>query len=567
MPRKITPSVDKKISSRKRVKKTTGETALLEDAGETPATQEDMGETPMGLTGKTSARREGETPSPQDATPATQELAAATQDQTSAPQVETLLFDADFGRLVQDVPTDRAGLARFIRRHFGLSVPDRAVCPNHQSPMDYLAASFLEQRDLLVWANRGGGKTFLAAIATLMDALCHGPLKVNVLGGSFDQSDRLAEYIREALASQPDMIAGRGTRTKVRTVTGSVIQMLAQSQTAVRGQHVQKIRCDEVDLFDAEVWRAVQFATRSVKGTRGSIEVISTLHRSGGLMQTLVDQARAGQLIGSGGYRLIQWCLWEVIERCPPTRQCHGCPLAEDCRGVARDACGFFAIDDAIAIKARSSRAAWEAEMLCLGVRRDWLVFPEFDPMRHTANVNYTGDRPLYRAIDFGYRNPMVCLWLQVMADGTVHVLDEYVASRRALPEHAQEILARDMAPAAATYVDPAGRQKEATSGAACTDMLAAAGIPCTCRGSTIAEGLELVRAWLSPAGGGTRLLIHPRCRQVIESFNNYHYPPPDAIGERDKPVKDGPDHAIDALRYFFINRMHPNVAVARGMY
>ena len=58
------------------------------------------------------------------------------------------------------------------------------------------------------------------------------------------------------------------------------------------------------------------------------------------------------------GYRLIQWCLWEVIERCDPARRCEECPLAADCRGVAREADGFFSIDDAIAIRSRSSRAA-----------------------------------------------------------------------------------------------------------------------------------------------------------------------------------------------------------------
>jgi len=489
---------------------------------------------------------------------------------------DALTIDERTGRLTQATPRDRAELAAFVRRHFGLCVPDRAVCPNHQSPMDYLAASFFEQWDLLVWANRGGGKTFLAAVATMLDALCHGPLKISVLGGSFDQSDRLAEYIRELAARQPDLLEGRASRTRVRTATGSVIQMLAQSQTAVRGQHVQKIRCDEVDLFDPEVWRAVQFATRSVKGARGSIEVISTLHRSGGLMQTLVDQARTGALLTSGGqggsgqpggYRLIQWCLWEVIERCPESRRCEPCALAPDCRGVARNANGFFAIDDAIAIKARSSRAAWEAEMLCQGVRRDWLVFPEFAAAQHCREVEYVRDWPLYRAIDFGYRNPLVCLWLQVTPAGAVHVLQEYVASRRALSEHAKEILARDPGPAAATYVDPAGKAKEATSGAACTDMLAWEGIPCTFRPSTIAEGLELIRMCLAPADGGPRLAIHPRCRLLRDAFENYHYPPPDAIGERDKPVKDGPDHVLDALRYFMIHRVRPGAGMERKAY
>ncbi|MGA2266661.1 MAG: hypothetical protein ABSH10_09575 [Phycisphaerae bacterium] len=463
-------------------------------------------------------------------------------------------------------PADRKELAALVREKFSLAVGDASLCPHHQCPLDYLAASFFEQEDLLVWANRGGGKTMLAAAATVLDAVFRRPAKIRVLGGSFDQSDRLAEYIRDILAAYPHLLEGSFTRRRVRLAGGSEIRMLAQSQRAVRGQHVQKIRCDEVDLFDAEVWRAVQFATRSSEAARGSIEVLSTLHRPGGLMQELVSSARREGQTGEG-YRLIQWCLWEVIEPCPPQRPCAGCLLADDCRGVARRGRGFFRIDDAIAIKARSSRAAWEAEMLCLGATRQYLVFDEFDPARHVVEQAYEPTWPTYRAIDFGYRSPLVCLWIQLSPAGQVGVVDEYVRSRLPVPRHAEEILRRDVGPVVATYVDPAGRAREATSGAACTEMLAAAGIPCTCRSSAIAEGLELIRAALAPAAGAPSLTIHPRCKRLIEAFQSYHYPPPGAASQDGAPVKDGPDHLIDALRYFFINRARPRIAIARKRY
>jgi len=57
--------------------------------------------------------------------------------------------------------------------------------------------------------------------------------------------------------------------------------------------------------------------------------------------------------------------------------------------------------------------------------------------------------------------------------------------------------------------IDPAGRQKESTSGAACTELLEAAGIPYTSRGSSISDGLELIRAALAPALGEPKLHIH----------------------------------------------------------
>jgi hypothetical protein len=479
----------------------------------------------------------------------------------------------------------RRRLGRLVHRLTGARIPSRPICPNHHAPLDYLVGSFVDQRDLLVWANRGGGKTMLAAIATLLDAVARAPVRICVLGGSFDQSDRLAEYIRAILREHPGLGEPTVRREKVLFESGSLIRILAQSQRAVRGQHVQKIRCDEVDLFDDEVWRAVQFATRSDAETRGTIEVLSTLHRSGGLMDRLVSQAPryVPSLPAAGvasvpaapaspeqgrpaGFAMVNWCLWEVIERCSPERECESCPLAEDCGGVARRTDGFFSIDDAIAIKARSSRAAWNAEMLCRGAVRDWLVFEEFRRSRHVDEVATRRDWPTFRAIDFGYRSPLVCLWIQLSPDGRVHVIDEYVRARRPLTQHATAILARDPAPVQMTYVDPAGRQTEATSGAACTEILTAAGIPCAWRASTIAEGLELLRGALDPAFGEPTLTIHPRCVKLIESFETYHYPPPGA-GRPNVPVKDGPDHAIDALRYFFVNRCRPGQPIQRLKY
>ncbi len=480
-------------------------------------------------------------------------------------------------------PTTRDEIAEWVRDVLGMRVPDRAICPTHQSPMDYLAESFLDDSgdsaDRLVWANRGGGKTMLAAIAALLDGLYKAPINIRILGGSFDQSDRLADYLRNFLSGDlGERVAGRMTRQRIRLTGGADIRMLSQSQRAVRGQHAQKIRCDEVDLFDPDVWGALQFTTRSSDRTRGGIEIFSTLHRAGGLMEQLVEQARRGE-----GFRMFNWCIWEVIERCDESkRRCEDCPLADDCRGKARRADGFFKIDDAIAIKARSSRNAWEAEMLCLGAKHDWLVFGEFDQATHVADLEYCPDWPTYRAIDFGYTSPLVCLWIQLTPAGIVHVIDEYARARRSIAQHAVEILRHNpgtgaspvpttgetpVLPVVTTYVDPAGRARESTSGAACTELLASAGIRCCWRVSTINEGLELIRAALAPASGPARLKIDRRCRQLIEAFRACHYPLPGSAGDADHPVKDGPDHFIDALRYFFVNRMRPKIGVKRMRY
>src|SRR5690606_3341093 len=147
--------------------------------------------------------------------------------------------------------------------------------------------------------------------------------------------------------------------SSVRLENGSLAAILAQSQRAVRGLRIQKLRCDEVELFDPRVREAAQMVTKSLKrsprqapdssetleapvqgarqAVRGTIEAISTMHELGGLMGRIVDEAE------QSGRRVIRWCLMEVLERCEPDRPCEGCPLWNECGGRAKTMCdGFF---------------------------------------------------------------------------------------------------------------------------------------------------------------------------------------------------------------------------------
>ena len=72
-------------------------------------------------------------------------------------------------------------------------------------------------------------------------------------------------------------------------------------------------------------------------------------------------------------------------------------------------------------------------------------------------------------------------------------------------------------------------------------------------RQSGIVDGIELVRAAIQPATGQPRLFVDPRCERLIKSLRSYHY----ADGGSELPLKDGEnDHAVDALRYFYVNRL-----------
>ena len=76
--------------------------------------------------------------------------------------------------------------------------------------------------------------------------------------------------------------------------------------------------------------------------------------------------------------------------------------------------------------------------MLCLRPSLENSVFADFDPDIHVKAVKYNPNLPLYRAIDFGFINPFVCLWIQVDDDGVVRVIDEYIRSRATIDIHAE---------------------------------------------------------------------------------------------------------------------------------
>jgi hypothetical protein len=499
-------------------------------------------------------------------------------------------------------PASKTDLMLYCESFLNLDVPSKKICPNHCAPIDYLWHAFAADRvaqppggmarcaawpcssssltkhpvsstqhpvgnaDCILWANRGGGKTQLAAVATLLDCIFKPDCQVRILGGSLEQSKRMYEYLLTFVDSNfTDMINDRAYVGKCKFKNKSRVEVLTQSSRNVRGRHVQKLRCDEVELFDQNVFTAAQFVPHTKNGILASMEIISTMHRPYGLMQKCVTEAAAR------GTPIFKWCMWEVIEKCTD-RTCSQCPLCGDCQGKAKNAAGFLKIDDAIAQMQRSSRAAWESEMLCLRPSLENSVFADFDPDIHVRPLEYNHNLPLYRAIDFGFINPFVCLWIQVDSDGIVRVIDEYIRSRATIDIHAAYILdwrgqaqhargssflnpqpaTRNSQPIA-TYCDPAGSGVNDVNGSSAVRELRKFGINCRHRRSSVLEGIELIRRALKDGSGKSTLIISPRCKHLIEAFRCYHYPD-DSIAEL--PLKDGLyDHPIDALRYFFVNR------------
>lgn len=461
-----------------------------------------------------------------------------------------------------------------------IQVAREAMIDGHASPFDYLVHTFFEGRlsprgsatspdspaDCVVWANRGGGKTYLGAVATMLDMVFKPGVEVRVLGGSLEQSKRMYAHLRRLFdpAARPhlaELIHGKITEKRLSLINGSEVELLAQSQTSVRGTRVQKLRCDEVDLFDPLVWEAAQLTTRSRRCGEievvGSVECLSTMHEAHGVMYDLVTEARRG------ARALFRWGVADVLETCPASRVCEGCALWNECRGRAKGRTGASAghvrIDDAIAAKRRVAMNVWEAEMLCRRPRRTGAVVPEFDAAEHIFQ-----DDALSRAsagtwlagMDPGLRVSVV-LWALLDEHGTLHIVDERVGEDVIAAENIAAMrvgLAREGVPAWPTpkwvAVDPAAKQHSDQTGTCVFQLLTAAGFKVKAPRFSVRHGLEQLRARLRPASGEKpRIYIHARCQRLIESLARYRY----ETGS-DQPRKgEGFDHAVDALRYLVV--------------
>lgn len=514
---------------------------------------------------------------------------------------------AELAEPAWEFPADRDALARWLHDVLGVCVSGEALVRGHAAPLDYVAHSFFEGADSLagalairvggvtsmpsdrivdvvVWANRGGGKTFLGAVATLLDMIFKPGIEIRILGGSMEQSRRVHEHLRRLLA-RPEiapLVKGRITERRVRLVNGSEVELLAQSQAAVRGTRVQKLRCDEVELFDPEVFEAAQLTTRSREVTitggtsllvHGAVECLSTMHVPHGVMHRLVEECHDGRR------KLMRWGVLDVLERCDDRHACEApaengdakkCPLLDECKSRLKERevvhAGHVSIDDAIGMKRRVGLATWNAEMLSLRPKRSDAVLPEFDPAVHVVDSlpweqeggPITRDSVLFvLGMDFGYRAPTVVLLGAQDATDRLWIVDERVASERVLSEHIARIRGANWPSFAWIGADPAGNQTDGQTGKSAVQVLRQEGFLVRDRRLKLLEGVDMIRGRLRPAAEvGARLYVHRRCANLISSMERYHFPMHKP--ESKEPEKDGSDHAVDALRYMVQNLDRP---------
>ncbi len=265
-------------------------------------------------------------------------------------------------------PRSKQLLKDYVKVFLRVTVPDQVLTDGHSSPMDYIWHSFNADfaskkganADCVVWSNRGGSKTLTAAVATILDCIFKPNVQIRILSGSGYQAGRMYEYFEKFVhLGFEDLVKEIKNWPTRKTVfkNGAMVEVLVPSESSVRGQHVHKLRCDEVELFRPRIFEAAQYTTMSSNGCVAALELISTKHLVNGLMAKFIAQAK------SKGHPIFKWNIWDVVEKCE--RECLRCILEDCCKGRAKEGRGYYKIDDVVTQLGRTRASSFNMEMLC----------------------------------------------------------------------------------------------------------------------------------------------------------------------------------------------------------
>ena len=273
----------------------------------------------------------------------------------------------------------------------------------------------------------------------------HPPSRVRyrVLGGSKAQSERMYEH-KTAFdgLSFMDLVDGEPQMIRTRYGNGSLVEILVQSQTSVRGPHCPRLKMDEVDEFDREIYKAALGIPQSQNGIQAKVEIFSTLHKVHGLMSDVMESAGKDPTTA-----VYLWCIFEVLEQCryecsleKPNMRCSSLVKYDSdsrevsffdvCRCKAKRSDGYYKVEDLQDKFMQMPLDTFRVEMLCEHPKTDDMIYPTLDLQFHELAADYHDPSlPLLLGFDYGMNNNFA-VWAEVTGDDTIVTVGELYPQR-----------------------------------------------------------------------------------------------------------------------------------------
>jgi phage terminase large subunit len=197
-------------------------------------------------------------------------------------------------------------------------------------------------------------------------------------------------------------------------------------------------------------------------------------------------------------------------------------------------------------------------------------VYPEFQAQTHIIEpFDIPKDWRVVRAVDFGYRDPFVCLWAAVGPENELYFFQEYYEREgKTLREHAQKIIAMSEGYRISRGVgDPSSKQS--------IEDLSIEGVTLEPGNNDRMAGRLRVGEYLVSNTDNTppwsyrdtpqaesrtkwpKMYVFNTCPELIREFKYFRWAESKAI-EGNKEKTEGDDHAMDTMRYLTMTRPSP---------
>lgn len=177
-------------------------------------------------------------------------------------------------------------------------------------------------------------------------------------------------------------------------------------------------------------------------------------------------------------------------------------------------------------------------------------VYYAFDRKTHVADVEFNPKLPIWVGMDFNI-DPMSTVIFQPQPDGKIFAVDEIVQIASNTDDICAELEKRyyKYQNQVTIYPDPAGSARQHARGESDLDIIREHGfkrIKVKRAHSAVADRVNAVNRVLRTASGEIRLFINPKCKHLIESFEQTLY----IAGTRDVDKSLGVEHSADAAGY-----------------
>jgi hypothetical protein len=451
-------------------------------------------------------------------------------------------------------PDKYRALHDWLYRRLGLSLAVEPVCPGHSSPYQILHHKYKHKpRSSIVHGPRGGGKSMMSGIFAHLRCRFNPHYKVKILGGSKQQSAQVYEAIDDIVYQGigPDDGDPRPIdallKEKAIYKNGSSVTMLAASSKSARGPHAPHLILDEVEEQNADVMQGAIGIVQEYRerGFPPIVEMLSTWHKVGGLMEKKMESAR------EHGTPVFKFCIFEVMEKCPTRisgpklENCPSCPIYKHCHADrfndkrawprAKRSNGHLTLETILQKVEFVSERAFEADYLCLGPRVEGVWYPNYHDELNVCAIRgeYNPKYDVHVSIDYGVCTGATFFQVKKSVRDGRHVEDvavfaDYYAESRTAEENAGAI--REIARTRCRdrmdriTMDSASKSREGvgTTGRAEYYKAGLQDLKFWPKVRNKVDSLAIVDSFIKTASGSRHLFVHPRCKMTRQALLQY---------------------------------------------